>query len=62
MHHRGMAHTVLLIASLSISAIGLAAYLWDTRDDRREFARRVERAERIRMTYGHRMPGGGSRP
>jgi cbb3-type cytochrome oxidase maturation protein len=57
-----MVHTVLIIVSLSIAAIGLAAYLWDTREDAREFGRRVQRAERIRNSYGHRMPRGGSRP
>jgi Flp pilus assembly protein TadB len=52
-------HTVLLTASLATAAIAFAAYLWDTRDERREFARRVERAERIRdAACGGRMPRG----
>ena len=57
-----MVHTVLLIACLSIAAIAFAAYLWDTRDERREFARRVARAEQVRTSMcGGRLPRGGPR-
>lgn len=56
-----MVHVVLIIGCLSIAAIGFAAYLWDTREERKEFARRVARAEQVRASMsGGRMPRGGS--
>jgi Flp pilus assembly protein TadB len=58
-HDRHMVHTVLLAVSLGVSAVAFAAYMWDTRDERREFARRVERAQRIReAACGGRIPRG----
>ena len=55
-----MVRTVLLIACLAAAAVALAAYLWDTRDERQEFARRMERAENIRASMsGGRLPRGG---
>jgi len=58
-HDRVVLRTALLVASLVMAAVAFAAYLWDTRDERREFARRVERAQRIReAACGGRIPRG----
>ena len=57
-----MVHTALIIGCLAIAAIAFAVYMWDTRTERREFARRIERAERIRRSMSGGMPRGGSRP
>jgi Flp pilus assembly protein TadB len=58
-----MLHTALIIGCLAIAAIAFAVYMWDTRAERKEFAHRVERAERIRRSMsGGRMPRGGSQP
>jgi hypothetical protein len=54
-------HAVLIIGALVLSAIGFAYYMWDTREERHEFARRAAKAERIRrsMSGGGRLPRGG---
>jgi hypothetical protein len=57
-----MLHAALIIGCLVIAAIAFAAYLWDTRAERREFARRVARAEQVRTSMcGGRLPRGGPR-
>jgi hypothetical protein len=57
-----MVHDALIIGALTMSAGGFIYYMWDTREERREFARRVARAERVRgsMMLGGRLPRGGS--
>jgi hypothetical protein len=56
-----MVHDALIIASLTMSAAAFAFYMWHTRDERREFAERAKKAERIRrsMSMGGRIPRGG---
>jgi Flp pilus assembly protein TadB len=58
-----MVHAALIIGCLAIAAIAFGVYMWDTREERKEFAQRVERAEQVRRSMsGGRMPRGGSRP
>jgi hypothetical protein len=56
-----MLHEALIIGCLVLSTGGFGYYMWDTREERREFARRVAKAERIRrsMSGGGRLPRSG---
>jgi Flp pilus assembly protein TadB len=57
-----MVHAALIVGCLAVAAIAFAIYMWDTRVERREFARRLERAERVRTSMsGGRLPRGGPR-
>jgi hypothetical protein len=43
-------HTALAAGSLALTLTGFGAYMWATREERREFAQRMAQAERIRRS------------